>query len=70
MTASDQGVPPKTAVVDVEVNVLRNQYGPRFTNTTYEVTVDEKRAYGTGILTVAAVDRDQERQPGVSHHII
>ena len=70
VTAKDQGIPQKSAQVDVQVNVLRNQFKPIFQQNLYEVTVDERMAYGTVVMNVSASDSDSTEQPGVSAQII
>ncbi len=65
MTAADQGIPQRSAVVDVQVNVLRNLNEPVFRQKLYEVQIDERMAYGTIILNVTADDLDFMEQPGV-----
>ena len=66
VTATDQGIPQRSAVVEVQINVLRNLNKPAFRQNLYEVEVDERTAYGTVILNVTADDIDFIDQPGVS----
>ena len=66
VTATDQGIPQRSAVVEVQINVLRNLNKPAFRQNLYEVEVDERTAYGTVILNVTADDIDFLDQPGVS----
>ena len=70
VTVRDLGVPPKSSMVDVQVNVLRNQFSPEFTEEVYEVNIKETVPYGTGVLNVTATDRDSLLQPGVSRDLM
>ncbi len=73
VTASDRGIPPRSAVVDVEIHVLRNLNTPRFKQQIYELTVDERETYGKVILNVSATDDDIQKQPNVGaslYHIM
>lgn len=65
--ATDQGIPPKSASVDVHVNVLRNVYAPTFSQTQYSSRVDETITYGTTILRLRATDEDSAMQADVSN---
>ncbi len=66
MTALDQGIPQRSAAVDVQVNVLRNAHGPVFRPEPYEVNINERFAYGTVVVNVTADDLDFMEQAGVS----
>ena len=66
VTAVDEGIPQKTATVDITVNVLRNAYPPSFEKDTYVVNIDETMSYGSVVLQVTAEDRDADLQPNVS----
>ena len=66
VTATDQGIPPKMAAVEVEMNVLRNQFDPVFTSKLYNISIDEVTSYDTSILTVTATDQDSVEQPEVN----
>ena len=68
VTATDLGIPQRSAVVEVQINVLRNLNRPTFRKDLYEVEVDERTAYGTVILNVTADDIDFIDQPGVSRY--
>ena len=65
VTARDLGVPPKSSMVDVQINVRRNNFNPVFTQSLYQVNISELLPYGTSILTVTATDEDSVLQKDV-----
>ena len=59
LVASDGGVPPKSAFVDIVVHVLdSNDHSPQFERSNYEVNVTENAPLGTVIMKVHASDKD------------
>jgi protocadherin Fat 4 len=70
VTARDRGIPPQEQVTDIEINVLRNQYEPVFSEQIYVSYVDEKLTYGNVILSVSAADSDQQDQPASPNSVI
>ena len=59
LIAFDGGTPPKSAVVDLTVDVLdSNDHVPVFDSPVYEVNVTENAPFGTKILRVRATDND------------
>ena len=66
MDVTDQGIPPRSAIVDVQVNVRRNENGPKFSQDFYSANVSEKITYSDLILVTTATDGDSVHQPDVS----
>ena len=64
--ATDQGIPPKSDSVMLEIEVRRNEHSPSFERQQYVADVSEKIRFSDVILTVKATDEDAENQPGVS----
>lgn len=60
------GVPPKSSMVDVQINVLRNNFSPSFMMSQYEANITETQPYGIKILNTSATDQDAILQPEVS----
>lgn len=58
--AKDKGVPRKEAYVKVTVNVQRNPNPPIFRGTPYRVSVNENEPPGHSVITVTAVDDDND----------
>lgn len=60
VTAQDQGHPPLSSTVTVEVNVLDiNDHSPRFESSTYTADIPEDIPIGSHVLDVKATDLDQ-----------
>ena len=58
--AQDGGNPPKTGVLNVDVNIQDlNDNAPQFGEQRYETSVPENATVGTKIITVTAVDPDE-----------
>ncbi|XP_076458559.1 protocadherin Fat 1-like [Babylonia areolata] len=60
ITATDEGIPPRSATVDarVQITVTRNQNDPFFINTPYAVTIPESQSAGSSIFRITASDSD------------
>jgi hypothetical protein len=57
--ATDQGVPPRSTVVKVSLNLIDiNDHNPKFTNQTYHAYVKENQPKGTPVFVVTATDDD------------
>lgn len=65
VVATDQGIPRKSATAQVQVNVLRNAYQPRFNRQQYTTTISENFKYGQVVLSLRATDDDNIAQPNV-----
>lgn len=60
VTAQDQGHPPLSSTVTVEVTVLDiNDHSPRFESSTYTADIPEDIPIGSHVLDVKATDLDQ-----------
>ena len=66
VTATDQGIPQRASTAEVQINVWRNLYDPRFDQAVREIEVDERMAAGSIVLNVTAFDPDAREQPNVS----
>ncbi|XP_023933063.1 protocadherin Fat 4-like [Lingula anatina] len=65
ITATDTvGAIPYTATAYLDVIVLRNEHGPKFSPDRYLQNVSEEIPYGTNLVTVSATDEDSILQPG------
>lgn len=58
--AFDGGSPAKSASALLIVNILRNQFPPRFVNEPYSRTIDRNEGTSTNIITVTATDDDNQ----------
>ena len=58
MTLADQYGRTNLNTATLTINVIRNQFTPRFLNEPYATTVNENFGQGTSIFTVTAVDDD------------
>ncbi|GFN79862.1 protocadherin fat 4 [Plakobranchus ocellatus] len=56
----DSGSPRKTDLATVNINVLRNQNGPVFNPTDYNVTIPEDKAPNTLVIDLDAFDADND----------
>ncbi|XP_041364043.1 protocadherin Fat 4-like [Gigantopelta aegis] len=61
VVATDNGVPRRSDVIEVTVNVVRNRNGPVFMKNKYELDIDENIAVGSSLLQVSATDVDGDR---------
>ena len=60
MIVEDGGVPPKSDVATVELEVLRNFNRPVFEHAQYNASVFETYGIGETLTTVRAVDMDEK----------
>lgn len=59
VTAQDNGIPPLSDIVNIEVEVLdSNDNKPTFEQEVYSSSVSEDAPVGTSVLQVNALDRD------------
>ncbi|XP_006824531.1 cadherin EGF LAG seven-pass G-type receptor 2 [Saccoglossus kowalevskii] len=59
--AQDQGDPPKSATTQISITILDvNDNPPTFTQSEYNVVVEEDARPGTSVATVTATDADEE----------
>ena len=58
MTVHDSGNPDVSAMTTVQVPVTRNVNAPRFSQETYEMTINENAAVGSALIDVLATDVD------------
>ena len=56
MVAKDNGVPARSATVNVKINIVRNFNAPVFNPSSYIATVQETQAFGIDIIGVTASD--------------
>ena len=56
--AADRGVPPRTADIQAQVSIRRNQNLTVFDRTEYEVSKAENSEIGETITRVRATDKD------------
>ena len=57
--AYDSVYPDNRATSTVAITVSRNPNAPKFTENSYEKTVDEKVALGASIMRISATDADK-----------
>jgi len=58
VTAYDDQDPGRLATAEVTILVQRNANAPKFKQTSYRTTLDEKSPLGVGIINVTASDGD------------
>ena len=66
VVVSDGGSPPKTDTAQLTVEVLRNQFAPKFEPDRYQETVLDTITFSDVVVTVTASDDDVILQPDVS----
>ncbi len=54
----DNAQPKQTATCQVVVTIIRNAYGPIFSNNYYNTTIVEYMAIQSSVLQISATDRD------------
>ncbi|KAK3089813.1 hypothetical protein FSP39_006721 [Pinctada imbricata] len=60
VVAYDTAYPANRATADVFISVTRDEFGPVFQpSATYQITIPESTSIGSNVITVLAVDQDQ-----------
>ncbi|KAK3606324.1 hypothetical protein CHS0354_041958 [Potamilus streckersoni] len=68
--ALDGGMPPKTGMLTINITVTDvNDNRPRFSQNSYNVTIDEKVAINSVILRVSATDADEGKNGKVTYSL-
>ena len=71
MTAQDLGYPIRSSSATVNINVIRNNNSPVFSQSgQYGVTISENTAVLAGILNVSATDIDTDRNGQITYSIV